>query len=104
MNTEPTIAEPDAEGCICPQDFVRKDCPVHHEFWSKRTIESRIMEVLDDEEGTEAFNMPATPRQASAALQRLQRKGLATPVRCPDGAWVWFSTDPSSSDGEGSVH
>lgn len=59
------------------------------------TIEQRILDLLDTEEGTEAHMvMSATRRQTSAALQRLQRKGLATPVHCPDGAWVWYRTDP----------
>jgi hypothetical protein len=29
MNTEPTRAPAGPDGCICPQDFVRPDCPVH---------------------------------------------------------------------------
>lgn len=57
------------------------------------TIEARILEALDPHEGTEAFNLPATPQQASAALQRLRRKGLAEYERCPDGACVWFRVD-----------
>lgn len=63
------------------------------------TIEERVLEVLDVEEGTEVHMiMSATRRQASGALQRLQRKGLATPEQCPDGAWVWFRTDPENDN------
>lgn len=60
---------------------------------SDQTIEARILETLDPHEGTEAFNLPATRRQASGALQRLRTKGLVEFERCPDGACVWFRTD-----------
>lgn len=59
-----------------------------------RSLEERVLEGLDPEEGAERFNLPCTPRQASGALQRLKRKGLVEATQCPDGAWVWFYTGP----------
>jgi hypothetical protein len=60
------------------------------------TIEERILEALDEHEGTESFNLPLHPKQSRPALQRLKRKGLAEATQCPDGAWVWFRLHPTT--------
>lgn len=58
------------------------------------TIEERVLDCLDPNEGTEAFSVRMqVGKGGPAALHRLGAKGLARSVRCPDGAWVWFRTD-----------
>ena len=61
------------------------------------TIQTRVLDALDEHEGMESFNLyfnvsGAGLTQIRSALQALRKKGLAEAVQCPDGAWVWFKS------------
>lgn len=70
------------------------------------TLEERVLAELDEEEGTELFNLVMCTGlkrpQISAALQRLRWKGLVKdPARWRETS-LWWSTPGPETSGESS--
>lgn len=64
-----------------------------HRVWP---LEDEVLAMLAVDEGVESFNLAVGAEriyQVRAALQRLRHKGLAEPVKCLDGTWVWFAVE-----------